>query len=198
MPSFVAPIVTAASPVRTPARAWIAGTQGPDRIDEVETGPDCPFGVVLVGGRRAPHCHHGIADELLDGAAVASDDVTGELEVAAKQLAGVLGVAAFGQSREANEIGEQDRDDPALGNGAQRGRDNWLARRSSGRGSAVDSGAAFAAELGAGGDRGAACGAALCEGLTALDTELATGLVDLAAACAGQRALHYTTLEGGA
>ena len=48
MPWFVAPIVTAASPVRTPARAWIAGPERPDGVDELEAGPDRPLGVVLV------------------------------------------------------------------------------------------------------------------------------------------------------
>ena len=54
MPWFVAPIVTAASPVRTPARAWIAGPERADRVDELEAGPDGALGVVLVGGRARP------------------------------------------------------------------------------------------------------------------------------------------------
>ena len=36
-------------------------------------GPDRPLGVVLVGRRGAPDGHHGVADELLDRAAVAPD-----------------------------------------------------------------------------------------------------------------------------
>ena len=54
MPWFVAPIVTAASPVSTPARAWIAGAQRPDGVDEIEGGPDGPLGVVLVRDRARP------------------------------------------------------------------------------------------------------------------------------------------------
>ena len=36
MPWFVAPSVTAASPVRTPARAWMPGPEAADRVDELE------------------------------------------------------------------------------------------------------------------------------------------------------------------
>ena len=123
--------------------------QALDRVDELERGPDGPLGVVLVGGRRAPDRHHGIADELLDGAAVAADHVADELEVAAQELAGVLGVAALGQGREADEVGEQDRDDPALGDG-RRPAPARLRRRSARRDGPVATGKgrpAFAAEL---------------------------------------------------
>ena len=40
--------------------------------DEVERRPDGALGVVLVRDRRAPDRHHGVADELLDRAAVAA------------------------------------------------------------------------------------------------------------------------------
>ena len=83
-------------------------------------GPDGPLGVVLVGRRCAPDRHHRVADELLDRAAVAADDVPGEVEVAGQELAGVLGVASLGERREADEVGEQDRDEAALGDGARR------------------------------------------------------------------------------
>ena len=74
MPWLVAPSVTAASPVRTPARAWMPGAERADRVDQLQAGPDRPLGVILARDRRAPHGHHRIADELLDGAAVAADD----------------------------------------------------------------------------------------------------------------------------
>ena len=38
------------------------------------------------------------------------------VEVAGQELAGVLGVAALGGGREADEVGEEDGDEPALGN----------------------------------------------------------------------------------
>ena len=46
-----------------------------DRVDELERGSDAAFGIVLVGGRRAPDRHDRVANELLDGAAVAGDDL---------------------------------------------------------------------------------------------------------------------------
>ena len=48
-----------------------------DGVDQLEGGADAALGVVLVGDRRAPDGHHGVADELLDRAAVALDDVAG-------------------------------------------------------------------------------------------------------------------------
>ena len=73
MPWFVAPSVTAASPVRTPARASRSGLQRRDGVDELERRTDRALGVVLVGDRRAPDRHDRVADELLDRAAVALD-----------------------------------------------------------------------------------------------------------------------------
>ena len=45
-------------------------------------GTDGPLGVVLARRRDAPHRHHGVADELLDYAAVAVDDRARRIEVA--------------------------------------------------------------------------------------------------------------------
>ena len=84
------------------------------RLDELERRPHRPFGVVLVRDRGAPEGHHGIADELLDGAAVAFDDGAGGVEVAGQKLARVLGVASLRGGREADEVGEEDADEPAL------------------------------------------------------------------------------------
>ena len=86
-------------------------------VDQVEAGPDGSLGVVLAGGRRAPDGHHGVADELLDGAAVAADDLRGELEVAGQGVADVLRVTLLGERGEPDEVGEEDRDEAALGEG---------------------------------------------------------------------------------
>ena len=96
-----------------------AGAQRPDRVDQVEARPDGPLGVILVGERSAPHGHHGVADELLDAAAVLADDVAGEVEVASQRLAHVLGIARGRERREAHQIGEQDADEAALGAGCR-------------------------------------------------------------------------------
>ena len=65
-----------------------------DRGDEVERGTHGAFRVVLGRRRRAPHRHHGVADELLDGAAVERDQAPARVEVAGEQLARRLRVAA--------------------------------------------------------------------------------------------------------
>ena len=123
MPWFVAPRVTAAVAGQEPGASLEVRVQGADRVDQLEGGADGPLGVVLVGGRRAPHRHDRVADELLDRPAVELDDLGGGLEVAAQQLADGLGIAVLGEAREADEVGEQDGDQAPLG------------RRRSGRGS---------------------------------------------------------------
>ena len=82
-----------------------------DHVDEFEGGTDRSLGVVLVGDRGTPQRHDGIADELLDGTAVAIDDHPGALEISILQLAHGLGIAARGERREADQVGEEDRDD---------------------------------------------------------------------------------------
>ena len=93
------------------------GTERADAVDEVERGADRAFGVVVVRDRRAPDGHHGVADELLDRAAVAADDLLAMLEVARQELAHGLGVAALGEGREPDEVGEQDRHQATLRDG---------------------------------------------------------------------------------
>ena len=88
---------------------------GGDGRDELEAGPDGPLGVVLLGDRRAPDRHDGVADELLDDAPVAGDDGPGELEVAREELSHLLGVAPLRERREADEVAEQHRDMAQLG-----------------------------------------------------------------------------------
>ena len=91
---------------------------GPRRghgLDELEGRPDGALGVVLEGDRRAPDRHHRVADELLDRAAVAADHLAREVEVAAERVPDVLGVAFLGEGREPDEVGEQDRHEPSLG-----------------------------------------------------------------------------------
>jgi hypothetical protein len=99
MPWPTAPIVTAAS----------------DRVDQLEASPDGTLGVILGRDRRAPDRHHGIADELLDDPTVALDDIACQVEVARQELARLLGIAILGERGEADEIGEEDRDEAPLG-----------------------------------------------------------------------------------
>ena len=89
--------------------------------------------------RRSPDGHHRVADELLDGAAVALDQSLARLEVPREELARVLGVAALGRGREADEVGKQDGDEPALDADPRRSGDR-------GRLGDIEGGAAVAAE----------------------------------------------------
>ena len=95
-------------------RGGSARVQVGDRLDQLQGGPDGPLCVVFVGRRRAPHGHDGIADELLDRAAVPRDDLLSGREVAGQEFAGLLRVARFCPARGADEIGEHDRDEPPL------------------------------------------------------------------------------------
>ena len=107
----------------------------PTEVDQVERGADRALGVVLVRDRRAPDRHDRVADELLDRAAVAADDVRAQVEVAGERLADVFRVALLGERREADEIGEQDGDQAPLG--------DWVPRTAATRrGDAAAGGAA--------------------------------------------------------
>src|SRR6185437_14331723 len=103
--------------------------------------------------------------ELLDRAAVAGDQRPAGVEVAREQLAHVLGIARLRHGREAHEVGEEHRDEPALGERLGR---LWPRRRR---------GAALTAELGAGRVARAARRAHHRERSAALTAELASNLV---------------------
>ena len=85
-----------------------------DGVDELQRRPDRSLRVVLMGDRSAPNGHDRVPDELLERAAVAPDDIARRVEVTAQQLARLLGVAFPGERGEADEVGEQDRHEPAL------------------------------------------------------------------------------------
>ena len=70
--------------------------------------------VLLLGPVKAEHGHHGVADELLDDAAVGLDVLVPANEVGVDDGADVLGIELLGQHREVDEIGEQDGDELAL------------------------------------------------------------------------------------
>ena len=98
----------------TGPRAQARGELGHGR-DEVERRANRTLGVALGRGRRPPHRHHRVADELLDSAAVAADQRSRELEVARQELTGLLCVASLRRGREADQVGEQHRHETALG-----------------------------------------------------------------------------------
>ena len=61
--------------------------------------------------RRAEERHHRVADELLHRAAATLELVTQPLVVRRQHRLHVLGIEPLGSAGEADEIGEQDRDD---------------------------------------------------------------------------------------
>ena len=56
-----------------------------ERLEDAQAGAHGPLGVVLVHGRHAEDADHGVADELLHGAAVGLDHLGGAGEVLAEQ-----------------------------------------------------------------------------------------------------------------
>ena len=119
MPWSVAPRVTAASPVRTPARAWMSGPRARTASTSSRPARTARSASSSWAVGCAPDRHDRVADELLDRAAVAADDLAGELEVARQELPRVLGVASLGERREPDQVGEEDRDESTLGNGSR-------------------------------------------------------------------------------
>ena len=85
-----------------------------ERLLHAQRGPHGPLGVVLVGDRRTEQGDDGVADDLVDPAAEGVDVGHEPLEAVVDQVLHLLGVAGLGQRREADEVGEQDRDDPTL------------------------------------------------------------------------------------
>ena len=84
---------------------------------------DGAVGVVLVRDRRPEQRHDRVAEHLVDDAAVGLDVGDEQREGGVDQALDLFGVAAFGDRREADDVGEQHGDDPPflvgdrLGNG---------------------------------------------------------------------------------
>jgi hypothetical protein len=72
------------------------------------------FGVVLVRDGRTEEGQQGVTHDLVDTAAEAHDLVGEAHEATVDEVLDLLGVAGLGQRREADDVGEHDRDDPAL------------------------------------------------------------------------------------
>jgi len=87
----------------------------PDAEDEVigrglhrEPGPHRAQRVVLVRLRQPEHRHHGVADELLHGAAVCLDSVSHRVVPRAHELPERLGVELFSNGGGTGEVAEED------------------------------------------------------------------------------------------
>ena len=90
-----------------PMRAWSSRSSIELRISSA--GPDGALGVVLVRGRDAERSHHGVAGELLDGAAVGLDAAGDAVEELCHAPTHDLGVARRDERRRVDEVDEQDR-----------------------------------------------------------------------------------------
>ena len=102
------------TPTRT-STVWPADAcQRVDLIDDAQAGAHGALGVVLVQDRHAEDGDHGVADELLDRAAVGLYGLAGDGVVAAQEAVDELGVVALGERGEVDEVTEQGGDDAAL------------------------------------------------------------------------------------
>ncbi len=83
-------------------------------LDDPQAGADRPLGIVLVGDRRPEDGHDRVTDELLDRAAVAFDLGPQQGVVRAQGGQHLLRIGAVRGGREADQVGEEDRDDLPL------------------------------------------------------------------------------------
>jgi hypothetical protein len=67
-----------------------------------------------VGDRCPEERHDGVADELVDGTLVAIDLGHETTQALGRELADLLDIQSLGQAREADQVGEEDRDRPSL------------------------------------------------------------------------------------
>ena len=90
------------------------GVEVGEVVEHGQRSADGALGVVLVGATQPEDGHHRVADELLDLAAVLLDDATPAGEVGVDDGPGVLRVEVVGEEREADQVGEEHGDAPAL------------------------------------------------------------------------------------
>ena len=90
------------------------GGEQRQRLLHPQRRPHGPLGVVLVGDRGAEQRDDGVAEQLVDLAAEGLDVGHEPLEAAVDQALDPLRVEVLGQRGRADEVGEQDGDDPPL------------------------------------------------------------------------------------
>jgi len=110
---------TNALPVFTPTRTATEGSPAATRcssrrgdFDELRGRRDGAARVVGLRDRRAEKSHHGVADELVERAALLEDRVGREREDALEESRDLLGIHRLGRRREADDVREEDRDLP--------------------------------------------------------------------------------------
>ena len=95
-------------------RAAVRTRHAVERLDEAQAGAHGSLGVVFVHSRHAEHADHGVADELLDGAAVSLDHTARSSVVLPQDGVDVLRIGALAHRGEGDEIAEEGGDDLAL------------------------------------------------------------------------------------
>ena len=81
--------------------------QVPAEVSHRHRGGHGPLGIVVVRDRDAEHCQQGVPHVLVDGATVLRHDVAQLVKGGVDESCHDLGVGAFGQGREAHDVGEQ-------------------------------------------------------------------------------------------
>ena len=89
--------------------------RGADRVDDSESSPHRPLGIVLMRLRVTEIDQHPIAHVLGDKATDAGHRVGNATVVSADHLAQILGIEPHRQRRRADQIAEHDRELAALG-----------------------------------------------------------------------------------
>ena len=113
-PLAMAPTRASTSPVLTPMRRRRSSPSAARGLAHRERRVGRALRVVLVRDGRAEHAHHAVAGELHD-AAVALDVAAHRLVEAVQRRADVLDVERLAAGGEADEVGEDHRDDAPLG-----------------------------------------------------------------------------------
>ncbi len=85
-----------------------------DRFQDADGCPHRPLRIVLVRHRSAEDGEHPIAHELFQSAPEPFDVLTYPRVVDGQTTTAVFGIGPFGVGGEANQVGEEDGDDPAL------------------------------------------------------------------------------------
>ena len=87
------------TPQRACERRAVRAHHALERLEDTQAGTHGAFGVVLVHGGHAEDADDGVADELLDGAAVGLDHPAGGGVVAPQDGVDVFGIGAPRSSR---------------------------------------------------------------------------------------------------
>jgi hypothetical protein len=92
----------------------LLGVERSDGVANGESRPDRALGVVVMHAGHAEDRHDGIADVLLDRAAMKFDDLAGAVEVTAQDRPDNFRIVAGAKRSRADDVGEQDADELAF------------------------------------------------------------------------------------